>query len=74
MDQIVELELIDLAGVELTEPVPHVLQQTPKLLLVIGRHRRACRPALRLVVRIRPLGHHGDATPETEASRREGAV
>jgi hypothetical protein len=38
-DQIIELELVDLTGVELTEADPDVLEQDPQLLLVVGANR-----------------------------------
>ena len=36
MDQVVELELVDLADVKLGEPGPHVLEKLSQLRLVIG--------------------------------------
>jgi hypothetical protein len=42
MDHIVELELIDLPGVELGEARPHVLEQCPQLRLVIGSDKFPC--------------------------------
>jgi hypothetical protein len=72
MDQIVKVELVDLTGIKLTEPVPDVVEQPAKLLLVISGDRLACRPPLGFFVRIRPLGHRGEATPKTARGAQEG--
>jgi hypothetical protein len=42
MNQLVEVELVDLGGVELSEASPHVLEQRSQLRLVIGRHQFPC--------------------------------
>jgi hypothetical protein len=36
VNQVIEIKLVDLAGVETDEAGTHVLQQAPQLLLVIG--------------------------------------
>jgi len=74
MDHIVELELVDLTSIKLTEPVPDVIQQPAKLLLVIRGDRHASCPPLSPVVRTRALGHRGEATPERTSALPKGAV
>jgi hypothetical protein len=43
VDEIIELEGIDLAGVETSKAVPHELEQQPQLLLVVGADGLASR-------------------------------
>ena len=50
MDQLVELEPGDLAGVKPYEPLPDMLKQQPQLLLVITPDQLARRPALGMIV------------------------
>ncbi len=50
MDQLVELERVDLAGVKPYEPLPDMLEQQSQLLLVIAPNQLARRPALSTIV------------------------
>ena len=50
VDQIVQLEGVDLAGVEASEAFAHVLQQATQLLLVVRADPLASRPASRALV------------------------
>jgi len=49
MDQVVELELIKLAGVELSKAGAHMLEEFAQLLLVVRSDRLACGSALGLL-------------------------
>lgn len=51
VDEVIELEFIELAGIELGEPVANVLEQRPKLFLVVGADDRTRLPSLRLLAR-----------------------
>ncbi|HWH35461.1 MAG TPA: hypothetical protein VNT56_09120 [Acidimicrobiales bacterium] len=48
MDEVIEFDLIDLAGVELGEAVADVLKECSELLLVVGIENRARLAPLRL--------------------------
>jgi hypothetical protein len=49
MDEIVEVELVDVARVELREALTHALKQAAQLVLVIRGDDRSCRATLRLL-------------------------
>jgi hypothetical protein len=50
MNQVVEVELVDLTGIQLREAVAHVLQQRPELFLVVGAYEFPRRSSLRLLL------------------------
>ena len=50
MDQLVEAERVDLAGVKPCEPLPDMFQQQPELLFVIAPDQLARRPTLSTIV------------------------
>ena len=63
VDQIVQLEGIDLAGVEANESFAHVFEQHSQLLLVVGADRLASRPASQALISscfAIPTGAHVD--------------
>jgi len=65
MDQIIELERIDLAAVKPGEALAHVLEQPPKLLVVVGANQLAGRSTTS------PLAGHRFVVPtNAHTSRR----
>jgi hypothetical protein len=69
VDEIVELELVELAGIEPVEALPHVLEQHPQLILVIGADGFTCRSSFLSLARSiwlsMPACHDRKGTPTT---------
>lgn len=72
MDQLVEVESVDLAGVKACEPLPDTFEQQPELLFVIAPDQLARRSTLGTIVS--PLVayvHAADTTSSRNGRRAE---
>jgi hypothetical protein len=71
MNQVVEVKLVDLTGIQLGEAVADVLQQRPQLLLVVGADEFTRRSALRLLLGWLVRRRH---TKNLQAPKRNGSM